>query len=118
MHSKILRSLFVLALVFVLQGCLSGKKITQIIEQKIGSEVKEKRAVNTDILLLNTDTLPKQDAVVVVKKGKSFIIPAVFLWMWNKNIDCELNTMYFSSLFSEILIEKADEFKLEKHLGN
>ena len=26
MHSKILRSLFVLALVFVLQGCLSGKK--------------------------------------------------------------------------------------------
>ena len=118
MYSKILRSLFVLALVFVLQGCLSGKKITQIIEQKIGSEVKEKRAVNTDILLLNTDTLPKQDAVVVVKKGKSFIIPAVFLWMWNKNIDCELNTMYFSSLFSEILIEKADEFKLEKHLGN
>ena len=56
--------------------------------------------------------------MVVVKKGKSFIIPAVFLWMWNKNIDCELNTMYFSSLFSEILIEKADEFKLEKHLGN
>ena len=48
MHSKILRSLFVLALVFVLQGCLSGKKITQIIEQKIGSEVKEKRAVNTE----------------------------------------------------------------------
>jgi len=118
MYSKILKLIFVLISVFVLQSCLTNKKITQLIERKVGSEVRAQKTVNTNVLLLNTDSLPKMDAVAVVKKGKSFVIPAIFFWMWNKNTDCELNTMYFTSLFSEILIEKADEFKLEKHLGN
>ena len=118
MHSKILKLIFVLISVFVLQSCLTNKKITQLIERKVGSEVRVQKTVNTNALLLNTDSLSKMDAVAVVKKGKSFVIPAIFFWMWNKDTSCEINTMYFSNLFAGILIEKANEFKLEKHLGN
>ena len=78
MHSKILKLIFVLTSVFVLQSCLTNKKITQLIERKVGSEVRVQKTVNTNALLLNTDSLPKMDAVAVVKKGKSFVIPAIF----------------------------------------
>ncbi len=118
MNLRFLKLVFILISILLFQSCLSNKKIAELVEAKVGNEIRTPKTVNTDILLLNTDSLKKSDAVVVVKKGKSFVIPAIFFWMWNKDTNCEINTMYFSNLFAGILIEKANEFKLEKHLGN
>ena len=110
--------IFILVSAFLFSSCLSQKKMTELVQSKVEKEIVSNHHLENEFIVLNTDSLKKSDNYVVVKNGKSYFIPAILVWAWNKKIDCEISGQYFSSLFAALLIDKVKEFNLEKHLGN
>lgn len=113
------KSLIVILIpIFLFTGCLSKKNLSELVQSKVETEIISNHKFENKLIVLNTDSLKKSDNYVVVKNGKSYFIPAILVWAWNKKFNCEISSEYFSSLFASILTEKAKEFNLEKHLGN
>jgi len=110
--------LFILCSVFLFTGCLTQKKLTELVQSKVENEVVSNHKVENEFIVLNTDSLNKPEKSVIVKKGKSYFIPAILVWAWSQKLNCEISGQYFSSVFAGILTEKSKEFNLDKHLGN
>jgi hypothetical protein len=58
------------------------------------------------------------DTLSKVKKLSSYFVPAVFFWAWDRTYKCEVNNEYFVNVFSTLFKQKAEEFKLQKFLGD
>ena len=111
------RNLFILCTAFLLTACLTQKKLSEIVQSKVENEVMSNHRIESDFIVLNSDSLNKQENCVEVKKGKSYFIPAIIFWAWSQKLNCEISGQYFSSIFASILTEKSKEFNLSKHLG-
>lgn len=103
--------------VFV-NSLLNPKKLSEIVQSKVENEVMSNHRIESDFIVLNSDSLNKQENCVEVKKGKSYFIPAIIFWAWSQKLNCEISGQYFSSIFASILTEKSKEFNLSKHLGD
>jgi len=110
--------LIILCPVFLFTGCLTQKKLSELVQSKVENEVISNHQVESKFIVLNTDSLNMPENSVVVKKGKSYFIPAILVWAWSQKLNCEISGQYFSSVFASILTEKSKEFNLDKHLGN
>lgn len=116
-NKKVIYSILFI-LLFQFSGCLSTNDLTTIVKTRLENEQTLVKRKNSDFLVLKTDALPTSDSLVTIKKDKSYVVPLIFFWAWNKTISCQINSTYFSNTFSYILEEKAAEFQLNKHLGN
>lgn len=101
----------------LLSSCISTKRISGIIKNNL-LEIPEVNEICPNFVILNTDSLPKTDSVVTVKKEKSFLIPAVFFWAWNSTMQCEINNKYLTQVFESVLYDKIKVYNLEKFIGN
>lgn len=104
--------------VLLFTSCLTQKKLSELVQSKVGSEVASNHKVESEFIVLATDSLNISEKSAVVKKGKSYFIPAILVWAWSQKLNCEISGQYFCSLFASILNEKSKEFNLDKHLGN
>jgi len=113
-----IRILLFIALIFFMTGCITVSEFDSVVRPKVEAEMVTKTTVKTDYLVLKTDKLPVTTPPVNIKKLSSFMVPLGVFWGWERSYNCDINSQYFSNIFAITLKQKAQEFELQKCLGN
>lgn len=99
----------------ILSGCISTQEMSRIIENKIKKDTSG-YIVASDWYSIKSDSLPKMDSIVRVKKIKSFFIPAILYWELEHTLKCEINPKIPVNYFTKKFIEIADSVDLKSKL--
>lgn len=67
------RNLFILCTAFLLTACLTQKKLSEIVQSKVENEVMSNHRIESDFIVLNSDSLNKQENCVEVKKANHIL---------------------------------------------
>lgn len=117
MKSLNLKIIAFLVIFVALGGCVSTSKMTGIIRDRMPN-VAQPTYDYSSFVTVKADSLIHTDSLVTVKKEKSYFIPAVFLWAWNQQLDCELSSDYMLNIFRKVLADKLKEYDMEKFIGD
>ncbi|HEY6913305.1 MAG TPA: hypothetical protein VI413_01425, partial [Paludibacter sp.] len=115
--SKMLKMLLITATLF-LTACISTGDFSNIVKSKLGVYVQMTESKQADNVIIKTDKLHFIDSAVVVRKQKSYFIPAIIYWQKVNTLSCDINNRYFVNMFTDVFKEAVSEFQLKKHLGS
>lgn len=112
------KQLLILFVLFLSLGsCISVKKVNTIINTKISDEILIEKVLDDDYLALYTDALDVSSYFSSVDKEQSIFVPAIVFWLWNQTLLCDINSLYFSNIFTDLLAKKAEESNLKEKLN-
>ena len=115
--SKMLKVLFITATLF-LTACITTGDFSNIVKSKLGVYVQLPESKQADNVIIKTDKLHFIDSAVVVRKQKSYFIPAIIYWQKVNTLSCDINNRYFVNMFTDTFKDAVSEFQLKKHLGS
>ena len=107
--------LIIAVLISVLAGCSTSSLLTKGLNASVSNDINKIPDL-PEYIVLNTDSLKKQDEPVTVKRIKALFIPAIIFWDWSYVYQCDISNRYFENIFKEIISHKTEEAQLESLL--
>jgi len=110
-------SLLLIVAAFFLTACMSTHDFSNVVKSKLGVYVHMPEKNQVDNVVIITDKLHFDDSAVVVRKQKSYFIPAIVYWQKVNTLSCDINNRYFVNMFSDVFKDAVSEFHMKKYLG-
>lgn len=97
----------------LMASCISTNRLTGYVEPKFQ---ETKTLLINDNFVFDFSDLKHKSSPVLSTKIKSFFIPAILYWGWNKTIKCEIDPNIVGQSFQESFLYFADSLKLQEKL--
>lgn len=106
------RLIYIGAITICLTSCISTKKYSTFVDEKIKAENLEHEP--KDWLVVNLPVTEEKDNTF--KQVKSSFVPAVLYWGWNSTIECEIDTYTAGNYIKSGIFQAADSLDLVSKL--
>lgn len=113
-----IHNLLLIGATLFLTACMSTHDFSNTVKSKLGTYVGMPEKKQGDNVVIITDKLHFIDSAVVVRKQKSYFIPAIIYWQKVNVLGCDINNRYFVNLFSDVFKDAVSEFQIKKYLGS
>ena len=101
-----------------LSGCLSTRKMSQVVAEKLNEEAITEEIRMPDYLMVKTILPANEFERVHTKRITSYFIPLLFFNAWQHTLECKIGNAFYVDIFKDILIQKAEENQIRNILGD